>query len=317
MASLRSEIRQVARGWRWARRPLVPRSAEPHEPSPPAREFPTEWARTPAARATREGIQRYLLKPVVWTETRPRVEGLEVLRTVRPPVMFVSNHSSHLDAPLLLCSLPRDWAKRTAVGAAADYFFDVWWRSAATALVFNAFPIERAGSRRDIGTARRLVREGWNLVVFPEGTRSRDGWVQRFRHGAARLAIELDVPVVPVAIRGAYAAMPRGTSWPRRGRFPISVRYGRPIVAPPDEDFRSLSRRIFQGVAELWDEDRTTWWEARRRAARDETPSPFGPQAPRWRRVWEATRPVSTGGAPAPGSRPGARAWRRPRSVRP
>jgi 1-acyl-sn-glycerol-3-phosphate acyltransferase len=53
----------------------------------------------------------------------------------------VSNHSSHLDAPLVLCSLPDAWRERTAVGAAADYFFDVWWRASATALVFNAFPV--------------------------------------------------------------------------------------------------------------------------------------------------------------------------------
>jgi 1-acyl-sn-glycerol-3-phosphate acyltransferase len=304
--SLRTDMREVARGWRWGRRPLVPSSAEAFAPPLAPHEYPTEWARSPAARAARAGIQRYLLRPVVWTETRPRVEGLEVLDGLRPPVMFVSNHASHLDAPLVLCSLPREWARRTAVGAAADYFFDVWWRSAATALVFNAFPIERAGKSRDIGTARRLVGEGWNLVVFPEGTRSRDGWVQRFRHGAARLALELEVPIVPIAIRGAYAAMPRGRGWPRKGRFPVSVRYG-PVIRPaPDEDFRSLSRRISGAVAELWDEDRTTWWEARRRAARQETPSPHGPDAPRWRRVWEATRPVGSGNVV---SRP--RAWAR------
>jgi 1-acyl-sn-glycerol-3-phosphate acyltransferase len=301
MGSFLSELRTVGRGWRWARRPLVPASAEPFRPPPDRRDFPTEWARSPVARAAREGIQRYLLKPIVWNETRPRVEGLDNLDTVRPPVMFVSNHSSHLDAPLLLCSLPREWARRTAVGAAADYFFDVWWRSAATALVFNAFPIERAGSHRHTGTALELVMQGWSLLVFAEGTRSRDGWVQRFRFGAARLAIELQIPVVPVAIRGAYAAMPRGRAWPRGGRYPVSVRYGRPVVPREGEDHRALSRRMFHGVSRLWDEDRTTWWESLQRAAREETPSPHGPAAPRWRRVWEASRPIE--------SSDGRRAW--------
>lgn len=301
MASLRSELRTVSQGWRWGRRSLAPASAEPFQPPPDRREFRTEWARTPLARAAREGIQRYLLKPLVWNETRPRVEGLDHLSAVRPPVMFVSNHSSHLDAPLLLCSLPRDWARRTAVGAAADYFFDVWWRSMATALVFNAFPIERAGSQRSTGTARELVMDGWSLLVFPEGTRSRDGWVQRFRFGAARLAIELQIPVVPVAIRGAFAAMPRGRSWPRPGRFPVSVRYGPPVTPEPGEDHRAFSRRMFGGVARLWDEDRTTWWESLHRSARQETPAPHGPAAPRWRRVWEASRPIERVG--------GRRAW--------
>jgi 1-acyl-sn-glycerol-3-phosphate acyltransferase len=305
VTSVKDDLRQLARGWRWGKRPLIPRSAEPFAPVPEPKEFPTGWARTPAAKATRALFQRYVLKPVVWNETRVRVEGLDVLDTVRPPVLFVSNHSSHLDAPLVLCSLPREWAERTAVGAAADYFFDVWWRAASTALVFNAFPIERAGSRKSTGTARQLVEEGWNLVVFPEGTRSRDGWVQRFRHGAARLAVELELPIVPIAIRGSYSAMPRGAGWPRKGRFPISVRYGEPIVPGDDEDFRTLSARMFQSLSRLWDEDRTTWWEALKRESAGETPQPSGPEAAQWRRVWEATRPIATG-APS-------RAWDRRR----
>src|SRR5207248_3004963 len=158
--------------------------------------------------------------------TRVRVEGLDVLEDLQPPVIFVSNHSSHLDAPLMLCSLPPAWRERTAVGAAADYFFDVWWRAAATALVFNAFPVERAGGARATQTAVELLRDGWNLVVFPEGTRSKAGWVQRFRTGAARLAIEQGVPVVPVAIRGSYSSMPRGRGSPPPGRFTISTRTG-------------------------------------------------------------------------------------------
>src|SRR5205823_140693 len=187
------------------------------------------------------------------------------------PVMFVSNHSSHLDAPLILCSLPPAWRERTAVGAAADYFFDVWWRAASTALVFNAFPIERQGSGRGTDTAKRLTGEGWNLVVFPEGTRSKDGWVQRFRTGAARLAIEQGVPVVPVAIRGSYSAMPRGRGWPRPGRFPISIRYG-PRLDPRGGDVRSLSEDMAAAIARLTNEDRTTWFESLRREAEGATP---------------------------------------------
>src|SRR5207244_2127941 len=145
-------------------------------------------------------IQQYVFRPLVWSETAPRIEGLDTLGQVTPPVIFVANHASHLDTPLVLCSLPKPWRERTAVAAAADYFFDVWWRAASTALVFNTFPIERAGGRRATNTARQLVQEGWNLLVYPEGTRSRDGWVGRLRHGASRLSIEYGLPVVPIAL---------------------------------------------------------------------------------------------------------------------
>jgi 1-acyl-sn-glycerol-3-phosphate acyltransferase len=244
-----------------------------------------------------------VLRPLVWNETRPRVEGLDRLEGLDPPVMFVSNHSSHLDAPLVLCSLPKPWRQRTAVGAAADYFFDVWWRAAGTALVFNAFPIERSGGKRSTGTARKLVEEGWSVLVFPEGTRSRDGWVQRFRLGAARLCAELALPAVPVVIRGAYAAMPRGRGWPRPGRPPISVRFGRPVVPEAGEHFRTFSRRMFEEVVRTWDEDRTTWWESLHRPTEEAARSLQGPAGPRWRRVWDSSRILSS-----PGDE---RAWRK------
>jgi 1-acyl-sn-glycerol-3-phosphate acyltransferase len=295
--SLLDEIREVARGWRWTRRALPPRSAEPWAASPEAREFPTSWARTPPARATREAILRYGFRPLVWTEMDPSVEGLDHLRGLRPPVMFVANHASHADTPLFLCSLPKAWRERTAVAAAADYFFDVWWRAAATALAFNTFPIERSGGKRATGTARALVEEGWNLLVYPEGTRSRDGWVGRFRHGAARLCVEYGLPAVPVALRGTFAAMPRGRGWPRPGRFPISVRFGPPLHLDEGEDFRSFSKRMQHALARLWDEDATTWWESLRREAEGATPTLSGPAGPRWRRIWESTRPLPRRGA--------------------
>jgi 1-acyl-sn-glycerol-3-phosphate acyltransferase len=292
VASLVEEVRTVARGWRWGRRSLVPRSAEPWTPRREPREFPTAWARTPAGKAAREALQRFLLRPLVWSETEPRVYGLEHLEEVRGPVVFVANHSSHLDAPLILCSLPTRWRRRTAVGAAADYFFDVWWRAAGTALIFNAFPVERSGGKRLSDTPWRLLREGWNIVVFPEGTRSHDGWVGRFRPGAARLCLGRGVPAVPVAIRGSYAAMPRGRGWPQAGRYPITVRYGPPVYPESGEGPRAFLDRLSGAMGALWDEDRTTWWESLRRAAGQETPPPTGPPGPRWLRVWEASRPL-------------------------
>jgi 1-acyl-sn-glycerol-3-phosphate acyltransferase len=292
MASILDDVRQMAKGWRWTHRPLTPRSAEAWVGDPEPREFPTGWARTPAAKVTREAVLKYVFRPIVWTESQPSVQGLDNLEHLAPPVLFVANHASHMDTPLILCSLPKSWRERTAVAAAADYFFDVWWRAATTALVFNTFPIERTGGKRATTTARRLIDEGWNLVVYPEGTRSRDGWLGRWRHGAARLAIEYGLPVVPIALRGTYSVMPRGRSWPVKGRLPVSVRLGPPIRPEPGEEFSSLSRRIQQELARTTDEDSSTWWESLRREARAQTPALSGPDGPRWRRVWEASRPL-------------------------
>ncbi len=290
------DIRQVARGWRWGRRPLTPSDAEPFAPVAEKKEFPTEWARTPAVKALRGFLQRGVLKPVVWNEVSPLVEGLDNLEDLEAPVMFVSNHSSHLDASLILGSLPHGWRRKTAVGAAADYFFDTWYKSIGTAIFYNAFPIDRAGRGNQIPTARKLVDEGWNLVVFPEGTRSSDGWMQRFRHGASRLCIDLQMPAVPIGIRGASAAMPKGSAWPKAGRHPVTVRFGPPIYPEPGEDHRQFSRKLTQGVSQLIDEDRTTWWDAAKRAAAGTTPVASGPQGPKWLRTWEGSRPLARRG---------------------
>ncbi|MFN2613416.1 MAG: lysophospholipid acyltransferase family protein [Actinomycetota bacterium] len=289
--SLAKDLRAMARGWRWGRRPLVPRSVEPLHVEP--RDFPTEWARGRRAQAARAAIQQYALKPLLNVETETHVEGLDVLDTIVPPAIFVANHSSHLDAPLVLTSLPPAWRARTATGAAADYFFDVWWRAAATALVFNAFPVERAGSKgRTTRLAKDLLEDGWSILVFPEGTRSKDGWVRALRLGAARLAVDNRVPVVPVALRGTYHAMPRGSAWIAKGRPPVHVRFGRPLFPQEHEAAHDFNTRIKRALAVTLNEDGQTWWESLKAAAREQTPSIGGPPAARWRRTWEASRPL-------------------------
>jgi 1-acyl-sn-glycerol-3-phosphate acyltransferase len=296
---VRDEIRLLRHGRDWRGRSTVPRTADPWILEEEEREFPTAWARSRVAVAVRSGLHRGLLKPVTWSQTRPVVEGVEYLENLRGPAVFVANHSSHLDAPLIVSSLPRRFADRLAVGAAADYFFDARVRAAATVLFFNAFPVERHGSRRLRSLAVELLDDGWNLLLFPEGTRSEDGWMSAFKPGTAQLCVSKGVPVVPVALRGAYAAMPRGRNWPVPGRPRISVRYGRPLYPAEDEGFRELRVRMMRAVARLAAEEELGWYGAMR-AETDGTLALPGQAAvnggAEWRRIWESTRPLD----PAP-----------------
>ena len=299
------DVRTVARGWRWGRRSQVPRSAEAFVPPARSTVFRTDWARTRGGRAAREVAQKGVLEPLMRSQVRRQVEGLDILDRIDGPVIFAANHASHLDTPLILLSLPDEWRRRTAVAAAADYFFDTWWRAAGSSIVFNTFPIDRRGGTLAT-TPGDLLDQGWNLVIFPEGTRSKDGWVGRFQLGAAYLATQYGVPVVPIAHRGTFAAMPRGQNWPSPGRRQLTLRFGEPIVPEEGESPRSFAPKIRTAVAELLDEDRSTWWEARRRAAVAATPDPAGPDVAPWRRIWEQTETVT---APASTGRR-LRAWR-------
>jgi 1-acyl-sn-glycerol-3-phosphate acyltransferase len=284
------DLRQVARGWRWTRRPVLPASVERERD--PATDFPTAWGRTPAGRAAREVVQRFGLAPLLHFEVETEVCGREVLDTIEPPAIFVLNHSSHLDAPTILTSLPTRWRRKAVVGAASDYFFDTWYRSIATTIVFNAFPVARTGGLRSARMARQLISEGWSLVLFPEGSRTPDGWVGDFRTGAAWLALEAGVPVVPVALIGAYQAMPRGRSWPKPGRPPVRIRFGLPIRALEGERAAAFSDRLRQGLGKVLEEDHSNWWNAIRLDASGELFDPGGPQVAAWRRMWESSRPV-------------------------
>jgi 1-acyl-sn-glycerol-3-phosphate acyltransferase len=210
-------------------------------------EMDVSWARCGYAKAVREAMLSLGLGPLIDFYVRKRTVGREVFDMLEHPVVFVANHSSHLDTPTILRAMPRKWRNRTAVAAAADYFYDSRWKARGVALLFNTVPIGRKGGGMDNGATDhvdRLIEEGWNLVMFPEGTRSRDGRIGRVRSGAAVIAANHGVDIVPIHVSGTHEAMPPGQGWPRRipGRFlsrrhRVEVRFGRPI-RPRDVEHR-------------------------------------------------------------------------------
>ena len=143
----------------------------------------------------------------------------------RGGVLLVSNHQSFFDP--LLVGVPLPWG---ACYMARRTLFDVpgfgWCLWAV-----NAFPVERGGvDRRAMRTAEELLSRGGALVVFPEGTRTPDGQVKPFKAGFALIAARAGVPIVPVAISGAFEAWPRHRRLPRARR--VHVAYGEPVPAP-------------------------------------------------------------------------------------
>ena len=197
--------------------------------------------------------QRIILKPVVWSVVRVTVIGKKNLKGIDSSFVVVANHSSHLDAPLILGALPRKLARYLAAGAAADYFFDVWWRRGLTALFFNAFPVDRSGANPRSVSAKVLLEKGVPLLVFPEGTRSRTGEMGTFKSGAASLAASAGVPCVPVALIGAGIAHPRGSNWPKPGRLPVGVVFGAPLRQRDGESAADFTSRLRSEIVRLRD----------------------------------------------------------------
>ncbi|CAN5453400.1 hypothetical protein BH10ACT6_BH10ACT6_13680 [soil metagenome] len=202
--------------------------------------------------AARFVAQRGILKGVVWGMEHVTVIGRQNLKGVTRPFVVVANHSSHLDAPLIMGSLPRPLARYLAAGAAGDYFFDVWWRRGLTALFFNAFPVDRSGRNPRNINAKMLLQHDVPVLVFPEGTRSTDGTMGRFKPGGAALASAVGVPILPVAIIGAHQAHPRGSKWPKSGR-PLAVVFGAPMRALDNENPTEFMARARAQVASMYE----------------------------------------------------------------
>lgn len=206
---------------------------------------------SPGMAGMRFVAQRGLLKPLVWRLTKVSVVGKDLAKKADAPFIAVANHSSHLDAPLILGALPQSKARYLAAGAAADYFFDVKWRRWLTALFFNAFPVDRGTSRTRPGMSKKLLDHKVPLLIFPEGGRSKDGVLGKFKPGAAALSIATDTPCLPIALVGASVAMPRGRNWPIPGRTPVTVVFGAPMRANDGESAEEFSTRLADEVRRL------------------------------------------------------------------
>ena len=197
--------------------------------------------------------QRGILKPVVWRLVRVTIRGEDAIRNLDAPFIAVANHSSHLDAPLVIGGLPRRLSRYLAAGAAADYFFDVQWRKWLTTLFFNAFAIERNSEGKRSGSSRALLERNVPLLVFPDGGRSKYGEMGAFKPGAAALAIITGTPCLPIALVGASEAMPRGVNWPLRGRYPVTIVFGAPMMPDEGETAEQFSRRLSGEVRRLYE----------------------------------------------------------------
>jgi 1-acyl-sn-glycerol-3-phosphate acyltransferase len=180
---------------------------------------------------------------------RLRIYGRENLIEDGPAIL-ASNHASYLDPPLVGVSCRKD-----------VYFLarkSLFERPVIGPLIaqLNTIPVDR--DRGDVGAVRamiKLLKSGNRVLVFPEGTRSKDGNLQPARAGVGLLIAKSLVPVVPVRVFGSYAALPRSGGI----RFvPITVVIGKPLFFTKQDlgtderaAYQVLSDRVMAAIAAL------------------------------------------------------------------
>jgi 1-acyl-sn-glycerol-3-phosphate acyltransferase len=191
-----------------------------------------------------------------WSRAITRLAGVRIDAEVRGTIdparsyVFMANHLSTVDIWALFVALPvpvRMIAKKQL--AAIPLFGWAMW---AGRFIF----IDRqnaVAARRSIERAEQRIRSGASVLLFPEGTRSRDGKLGPFKKGGFHLALDSGVPIVPVALRGTRELMPRRSLLLRSGR--VSVIIGPPIATAglSSEDRDALLDRVRGEIAAMLD----------------------------------------------------------------
>jgi len=160
------------------------------------------------------------------------------------PLIVTPNHQTYADPPLV--SIP---IRRRVYYMAWNRLFDV---PGLAWLIrrLRAFPVEiEASGARATREAVRLLQAGHVLMIFPEGERSRDGAIGRFKPGAFRLAASLGVPVLPVTIRGGHESWPPGRLLPRAGR--VTITYHRPLHPAAGVEPRQAARELSERASSV------------------------------------------------------------------
>jgi long-chain acyl-CoA synthetase len=146
-------------------------------------------------------------------------------------VLVIANHASHLDMGLVKIALGEEGGRLAAL-AARDYFFDTPWKRAYFENFTNLIPMDREGSlRTSLRAAVETLRRGYHLLIFPEGTRSRDGDLHAFFPTAGYLALTCGVDVLPLHLSGTWDALPPGRSLPRRADLEVRIGEVVPVAA--------------------------------------------------------------------------------------
>ena len=141
--------------------------------------------------------------------------------------VYMSNHQSHLDIPVLYATLPSPTIRM--LGKTELFQIPLWGRGLRAAEFIEVDRSNPVAARKSIDYAARLVKDGVSIYLAPEGTRSRDGRIGTLKKGGFHLALGTGAPIVPVAVNGTIDILPRGGKVMKRGQA-VTVTIGAPIT---------------------------------------------------------------------------------------
>ncbi len=203
------------------------------------------------------------------------------------------NHASHIDTGLVKKALGKDVAEQTVAVAAADYWFDTKYKRAYMNNFTTLIPIERTGSlRQSLRHVTEILKEGYNTLIFPEGTRTLDGEIHEFKPIIGYLALNEKIGILPIYIWGTFEAFPKGMTIPAQKSLgaKVGAKVGRFLEyeelaemtkgVPNTEAYRLIAARVQFEIENMRDNKRDKFdvaavrkkWKAERRKTRKQEP---------------------------------------------
>jgi 1-acyl-sn-glycerol-3-phosphate acyltransferase len=152
-------------------------------------------------------VARFWAKTILWVSgIRVTVTGIHRIKDLNSCI-FMSNHESNYDIPVLLSHLPRQFRWL----AKAELFrIPIFGRSMSGAGYISIDRSDRESAFQSLARAAETIHGGTSVMIFPEGTRSRDGRLLPYKKGGFVMAIDAQVPIVPIVIQGTHDIMPKG-----------------------------------------------------------------------------------------------------------
>jgi len=217
---------------------------------PKTHHFPA-WPRKKPVIWLRRALMTGFVFPLLRIGYTVEVRGRERFATVQQPCLVISNHNMHLDQAMLLRSMPAKFRGRVAIAAAASDIFGNRLRGFFAGLLGNAFPFAKEGSgvRESLEYVAKMLDEGWNVLIFPEGKLTVIGPMQEFKSGTGLLAIETGVPVLPMRIDVVRPGFYEG-KWLPHPRARVRVSIGEPVRFPPGMSYTEATDLLEQAVRE-------------------------------------------------------------------
>lgn len=242
--------------------------AEPASSLPGDGHLYPQWPWLAPFRWIRSAFIELVMRPLVWLLGKPRVRSALTLRASEP-MLIVCNHVTSIDVPLIEYALPAEIRRHIAVAMSAEMLNDyrhfrnpdrrtgrVGFFLPGTLIhfllttLFNVFPLPRQRDvLRSFAHAGSALDRGMNVLLFPEGTRSADGKLGRFRPGIGLLVKQSSVPVLPVALLGLGELKQRRRGWFRTGT--LEIRIGKPLNFAPGVSESSITSQLQAAVEDL------------------------------------------------------------------